>query len=212
MTRKYINVLNSLIKRLSFGDHVEPVGSESHLDIRENEIGFNAYYDEVAGSWKSTNATANYLIRLVSNKLYLSSSDGNAVGSVITWSDSVSFDGNHTKLFKCSGLQRAQYDYTSTEVITPGESGANITNYGAIGDIVLTLPPIDTGYEGIFYNFHVRAAHELKIQPSGGDTMTKSGLGIAHMRSSFIGNCFMLTCTEQNKWIVEYIIGTWQTL
>lgn len=92
---------------------------------------------------------------------------------------------------------------TSDTVLTIAQAGILITNTGAGGAVVASLPEGST-CNGASYSFAVTAAQNLDINPDDGDTI----LGLCNAagdaaRSNAAGDFITLTCVGDNSWVVS---------
>lgn len=103
-------------------------------------------------------------------------------------------------------------DYTASATLGYGDSDAILTNRGATGAIILTLP---AAVAGMIYRFRVSAAFSLTVAVSGTDTMSLPSTGVPGsagkglVNSGTIGPFLELTCATPGTWSVSGYTGTW---
>lgn len=95
--------------------------------------------------------------------------------------------------------------------ITYGEHQTVFNNIGASGTITGTLPAARGGYE---YTFVVGAAQQLRIDPSGSETIALPSTGVPgaagkYLVSSTVGNSVTLVADTTGTWRVKSYTGTW---
>jgi hypothetical protein len=101
--------------------------------------------------------------------------------------------------------------HTAGDTLTVLENGTCHTNKGASGAITLVLPPATVGLNFFFY---VGAAQELRIDPSGTETISLPSSGVAgaagkYLGADAIGETVRLVCCETGTWAVFGYTGTW---
>lgn len=105
-------------------------------------------------------------------------------------------------------------NHTSADTLTSAESGSIHTNYGASGNLALTLPSDATA--GVFYNFIVGAAHQLQIKVGAashviiadGTVNTDDGGADGYIWADDEGESLELTCIATGVWLGK-TTGTW---
>lgn len=100
---------------------------------------------------------------------------------------------------------------TAAYTITAGENGTGFTNAGASGAVTLTLPP---AVPGLNYYFRVSVAQELRIDPSGSETISLPSTGVPgaagkYLTADAIGETVRLVCAVAGSWSVFGHTGTW---
>lgn len=94
-------------------------------------------------------------------------------------------------------------------VITQGNR--TYTNEGAIGDIVCTLP---AATKDLAMSFVVKAAHYLKVQASGTDTIAYGPAATSaaggYIRSNELQDTLVLQCFKTGEWnVLGQPLGSW---
>lgn len=103
-------------------------------------------------------------------------------------------------------------EFTADATLDTGQSGAWITNKGALGAVVLTLP---TAAVGLRYKFSVEAAQNFKIVaagPSGSDKIqfgNIEGSAAGFRQCADIGSKLLLVCLKTGYWTTESRMGEW---
>jgi hypothetical protein len=101
---------------------------------------------------------------------------------------------------------------TANHTLTLPENGSLVTNAGASGTVVLTLPAATVGLE---YRGHVRAAFALRFDPNGSEVIGNPTAGSAdggagkYIGSSTVGAAIHLVCSTAGRWEVQSVKGTW---
>ena len=95
--------------------------------------------------------------------------------------------------------------------ITEAYSGGVFTNEGAIGAAVFALGPAAVGVE---LTFVVMAAQELRIDPSGTETIALPSSGAQgaagkYLTADAVGEHVRLLCVKAGQWQVVGYSGTW---
>lgn len=103
--------------------------------------------------------------------------------------------------------------HTASDTLTATETGSVHTNYGATGDIVLTLPSAEAGLE---FEFKVMAAYKITVTAASGDTIR---LGTSSATSTggsvwadAVGESVRLTALDATQWVTTggtAAVGTW---
>jgi len=114
-------------------------------------------------------------------------------------------------VFHAYALMRAVEAHTANDTLTAGESGTCHTNTGAGAAIALTLPAAVVGLE---FFFQVGAAQELRLDPSGTETISLPSTGVAGAAGKWlvadaIGETVHLACLIAGTWAVLGFTGTW---
>jgi hypothetical protein len=95
--------------------------------------------------------------------------------------------------------------------LTAGDSGAIVSNAGASGAAPFLLPAATVGLE---FTFVVEAAQELRIDPSGTETIALPATGVQQAAGKYItadaiGERIHIVCITAGTWDVLYHQGTW---
>lgn len=101
--------------------------------------------------------------------------------------------------------------HTTSDTLTVNETGTVHTNTGASGAITFTLP---AAVVGLHYKFYVGAAQELRIDPSGTETISLPSSGVAQSAGAYIvadavGETVSIFCPKAGTWAVLGYTGTW---
>jgi hypothetical protein len=101
--------------------------------------------------------------------------------------------------------------HTAGDTLTKAESGTGHTNTGAAGAVALVLPPATVGLN--FY-FYVNAAQELRIDPSGTETIALPSSNVqqaagAYIVADAVGEWVRIICVVAGTWSVFGYLGTW---
>lgn len=101
--------------------------------------------------------------------------------------------------------------HTAGATLTANDNGTIHTNTGATGAIVLVLPPATVGLN---FRFGVGAAFELRIDPSGTETISLPSSGVPgaagkYLWADAVGESVHLVCTRAGNWSVFGFTGTW---
>lgn len=147
------------------------------------------------------------------------------VGTAVTWQRTIANDGSSlsymvdgTNMFfhnddgSLSGVKRKIIPKTGTVTLIKAESRGLVTNTGAAGGFVITLPTAEAGLE---YEFVVTVAANMRIQPKSTDTLAgwtdstyKEHAAGYYMQASATGLRARLTCTKDGEW--SYVrFGVW---
>lgn len=103
---------------------------------------------------------------------------------------------------------------TTATTLVASDSGATLTNTGAGGALVHTLPAATVGMR---LRIRVTVAQAVRLDAVGADTITDdngttiSGPGGNTSMAGVIGNAFNIECFEAAKWVVTYSRGTLTT-
>lgn len=102
-------------------------------------------------------------------------------------------------------------DLTAGATLLAAENGTVHTNKGASGAITLALP---AAVVGMRFDFYVNAAQELRIDPSGTETIALPSSGAQgaagkYLSADAVGEWVSLRCMETGKWSVIGYFGTW---
>lgn len=134
--------------------------------------------------------------------------DGLSVAGNATASKAVVLDSNKALL----GLRQVvTVDADGMTGISEAYSGGIFTNEGATGAAVFALSPATVGTS---LTFHVMAAQELRIDPSGTETIALPSTGAQQAAGKYItadavGEWVKLVCVKTGQWQVEGYAGTW---
>lgn len=109
---------------------------------------------------------------------------------------------------------RALYDvtaHTANFTLTATSTGTFHTNTGASGAIVASLPAATVGLR---FGFALGAAQELRIDPSGSETISLPSSGVPgaagkYLTADAIGENVELACFIAGNWSVKSYTGTW---
>ena len=98
-------------------------------------------------------------------------------------------------------------DYT----VTVNDSGRTFSTVGAAGTVVFSMP---AAVRGLKYRFHVGAAQELRIDPSGSETISLPSTGVAgaagkYLTANAAGETVDIECVADGTWAVFGFTGTW---
>lgn len=99
---------------------------------------------------------------------------------------------------------------TADYAIAAGECGKLFTNEGASGAVQFTLPAATVG---LHFDFVVKAAQELRIDPNGTETVSldtgvQQGAG-KYITANAVGEFIRLVCVKAGEWTTLGAIGTW---
>ena len=134
--------------------------------------------------------------------------DGLSVAGNATASKAVVLDADKALL----GLRRAvTVDADGMTGISEAYSGGVFTNEGASGAAVFALGPAAVGVE---LTFMVMAAQELRIDPSGSETIALPSTGAhgaagKYLSADAVGEWVRLLCVKAGQWQVAGYAGTW---
>lgn len=100
---------------------------------------------------------------------------------------------------------------TADKTLTAGDSGSQISNAGASGTVVVTLP---VGTPGLWFDFLVEAAQQLRIDPSGTETIALPSTGVQgaagkYLVADALTEQVRLYCNTAGTWDVRGYTGTW---
>lgn len=148
------------------------------------------------------------LAAMTSSGAELNLLDGlNAAGSA-TASKVVTLDANSA----VSGIRRkVLVDADGAAGIDAAYSGYIITNEGATGAATFVLSAAAVGVE---LTFMVMTAQELRIDPSGTQTIALPSTGAQggagkYLTADAVGEWVKLVCVKTGQWQVEGYAGTW---
>lgn len=101
--------------------------------------------------------------------------------------------------------------HTANDTLVAGESGSVHTNTGAAAIITMILPAATVGKR---FSFGVGAAFELRIDPSGTETISLPSTGVPgaagkYLGAGAIGATIVLACLRAGNWSVLGYTGTW---
>ena len=134
--------------------------------------------------------------------------DGLSVAGNATASKPLVVDADKALL----GLRRkVTADADGMSGITEAYSGGIFTNEGASGAAVFALGPSAVGVE---LTFVVMAAQELRIDPSGTETIALPSSGAQgaagkYLTADAVGEWVRLVCVKAGQWQVTGYLGTW---
>ena len=134
--------------------------------------------------------------------------DGLSAAGNATASKAVVVDADKALL----GLRRkVTVDADGMSGITEAYSGGVFTNEGATGAAVFALGPSAVGVE---LTFRVMTAQELRIDPSGTETIALPSTGAQgaagkYLTADAVGEWVKLVCVKAGQWQVEGYFGTW---
>lgn len=134
--------------------------------------------------------------------------DGLAAAGNATASKAVVLDSNKA----VQGIRRKVTVDADGEIdINHAYSGSIITNEGATGAATFALAAASVGVE---LTFHVMAAQELRIDPSGTETIALPSTGVQggagkHLTANAVGEWVRLVCVKTGEWQVQGYAGTW---
>jgi hypothetical protein len=100
--------------------------------------------------------------------------------------------------------------HSASDTLTVAESGSVHTNLGASGVVELTLP--QTPAAGVYYDFVVMAAQELRPNPGAGGGIYISGAKQADdkfITANDEAESVRLTADGNGDWIASSMVGTW---
>lgn len=96
--------------------------------------------------------------------------------------------------------------YPVSGAVSTSHTGHKITNKGAAGGTVLTLPVAKAGYT---YTFLIEASNELAVQPaSGGAIRNPYGSG-SEVKAGTVGSSIELLGRADGTWEVTNAVGPW---
>ena len=148
------------------------------------------------------------LAALTSSGAELNLLDGLSAAGNATASKPPVLDANKALL----GLRRkVTADDDGMAGITEAYSGGVFTNEGASGAAVFALGPAAVGVE---LTFMVMAAQELRIDPSGSETIALPSTGAQgaagkYLSADAVGEWVRLLCVKAGQWQVAGYAGTW---
>lgn len=148
------------------------------------------------------------LSEVTSSSTELNLLDGLAAAGNATASKPPVLDANKTLL----GLRRkVTVDADGMAGITEAYSGGVFTNEGATGAAVFALGASAVGVELTFF---VMAAQELRIDPSGSETIALPSSGAQgaagkYLTADAVGEWVRLLCVKAGQWQVTGYLGTW---
>lgn len=101
--------------------------------------------------------------------------------------------------------------HTADDTLTVDDLGMIHTNNGAAGTITLILPAARVGSR---IRFCVEAAQQLRIDPSGTETISLPSTGVPgaagkYLVADAIGETVELMCSKAGSWRVFGFTGTW---
>jgi hypothetical protein len=99
---------------------------------------------------------------------------------------------------------------TANYTVTTNDNGKVFTNTGASGAITFALPAATLGLR---FDFVVKAAQELRIDPNGTETISlPTGVQQAagkYISADAIGERISVECVKAGEWDTRSAVGTW---
>jgi hypothetical protein len=99
---------------------------------------------------------------------------------------------------------------TANYTVTTNDNGKLFTNEGAAGAIVFALPAATVG---LWFEFVVKAAQELRIDPNGTETISlPTGVQQAagkYISADAVGERISVECVKAGLWETREAVGTW---
>lgn len=147
------------------------------------------------------------LSQVTSSSAELNLLDGLAAAGNATASKPLVVDANKALV----GLRRAVTADADGGPIAEGSSRGVFTNEGATGAATFLLPAAVAGLELLFV---VMAAFELRIDPSGTETIALPSSGAQgaagkYLTADAVGEWVRLLCVKAGQWQVVGYAGTW---
>jgi hypothetical protein len=107
--------------------------------------------------------------------------------------------------------ERTVITKTADYTLTRDDVGATITNDGASAPVTFALPP---AIPGLWYRFKLKAAQELRIDPSDTETIALPSTGVQGSAGKYIvadaaGEGCEIECVKAGAWEVNSYTGTW---
>jgi hypothetical protein len=97
-----------------------------------------------------------------------------------------------------------QVNRTANITISTRYAGWRLTNLGASGAVIFTLPPISAVYDWTYFDFYVLASQELRIAPNAADTIFVVGTGDGkYVSASAIGVWMRVKYHNADGWLFE---------
>lgn len=122
-------------------------------------------------------------------------------------------DGATTAIVAMNQLPKEQPVLTKTAdyTLTVADSGSIVSNVGAAGTVVNSLP---AAVPGLKYGLRVGVAQALRFDPNGSETMSLPGTGVVqaagkYLTCSTIGCVLFVECIVAGTWSVISSTGTW---
>lgn len=123
------------------------------------------------------------------------------------------FDGTYPIVELLGGVRGLPVGYHDADgaTVLAAQTGDLITNLGAAGAAVFALPAAVPGLE---FNFAVKVAQQLRIDPSGTETIelpstAAQGAAGKYLWADAIGEFVRLRCLVAGTWSVVAAAGTW---
>ena len=118
---------------------------------------------------------------------------------------------------KSVGERKVLEAHTASDTLTFEESGSIHTNLGATAAVVLSLPQTGadgavTGLAGVYYEFIVEAAYELRVDPGAAGAIWLDGTkGTDDYYITADDECesVLLVADGAGDWIAAHRVGTW---
>ena len=108
-------------------------------------------------------------------------------------------------------IKQTHEAHTAGDTLTAAESGSVHTNTGAGGAITIVLPVATVGQ---YFDFHVGAAQELRLDPNGTETIALPSSGVQgaagkYLTADAVGEWVSLKCVIAGTWTPQGYAGTW---
>lgn len=109
------------------------------------------------------------------------------------------------------GLREVSAKTAAYTVVAHTDNGKTFTNAGAGGAVTFSLPAATVGQ---WYRFKVQAAQELRVDPSGNETMSLPSSGAkqaagAYLVADAVGEGLEIECVTAGTWESNWYTGTW---
>lgn len=96
-------------------------------------------------------------------------------------------------------------------IVADQDNGKTFTNEGASGAVTFSLPAATVGQ---WYQFVVKVAQELRVDPNGTETMSLPSTGVkqsagAYLTANADGESLRIQCVKAGEWESVYYTGTW---
>jgi hypothetical protein len=109
-----------------------------------------------------------------------------------------------------SPVQPYEFQLTTSITLSDGRYvGRTMHNAGASGTITATLPAVTADIIGRLFTFQVRAAQQLRVDPSGSEVIGPGGTAGQYAVSSTIGATITLQAVSVGVWAIVSQSGTW---
>lgn len=108
------------------------------------------------------------------------------------------------------GLRSAVAKTAAYTIVAGRDNGKTFTNEGAPAAVTFTLPPATVGQ---WYRFKSLAAFELRIDPSGTETIALPSTGAQGAAGKYLtfdapGEGVEVECVKAGAWAANYAVGT----